>query len=395
MDWLEQKISERVKKLKSPKFGEIAEVRQLIAGADDVIDLGYGEPDFDTPEHIREEAKRAMDEGYTHYVLPVEGMDALREAIAKKLALDNGINADPAANILVTAGVQAATNVAVLSLVNPGDEVILPVPYYYSDPLAVKLAGGTPVYTRLEEKNGFRLDLEDIKKKITPRTKAVFYISPNCPTGSVFPEDDLRELARLANEKDFLIITDEIYEQLVYDDLKNCSIASFPEARERTVSMFGFSKAYAMTGFRIGFMVAPSSLVKIMLELHGQLTICANSIAQRAALAALQGPQDCVEMMRRDYEERRNVFVTGLNRMGFRCKPPEGSFYVYANIDSLGISGIELAKLLAREARVVGYPGTAYTEDQSGSSYIRFAYTKNVDALNTALERIEKVVANL
>jgi len=395
MEWIEKAVAKRVEKLKSPKFGEIAEIRNLIQGARDVIDLGYGEPDFNTPEHIREAAKKAMDEGYTHYVLPVEGLTELREAVARKLLKENNINADPSAEILVTAGVQEATNVAVLSLIDPGDEVILPEPYYYSDPLAVMLAGGTPVYTQLKEENDYRLDLEDLESKITSKTKAIFYISPNCPTGAVFPEEDLKALAALAKEKKLFIITDEIYEKLVYDGQKHCSIASFPDARELTISMFGFSKAYAMTGWRIGFLHAPAALVKVMLEVHGQLVIGANSIAQKAAVTALIGPQDCVEEMRRSYEERRNVFVEGLNHLGFSCKPPQGSFYIYANISKFNMTSLELAKLLAEKARVIGYPGTAYTKNQSGDKYLRFAYTKDFNELKTALERIEKVVSKL
>ena len=395
MDWVERSIAERAKKTRSPKFGEISEVRKLIQGAEGVVDLGYGEPDFDTPLHIRDAAKKAMDEGYTHYVLPVEGLTELREAIARKLSKENDIHADPATEILVTAGVQEATNVAALSLINPGDEVIMPEPYYYSDPLAVMLAEGTPVYTQLKEANDYRLDLEDLERKITPKTKAIFFISPNCPTGAVFPKEDLLALAKLAKEKNIFIITDEIYERLVYDDHKHYSIASFPDARELTVSMFGFSKAYAMTGWRIGFLVAPAKLVQVMLELHGQLVIGANSIAQKAAVAALNEPQDCVEEMRRDYEERRNIFVEGLNRLGFSCKPPQGSFYIYANISKFNIPSLELAKHLAKEARVIGYPGTAYTKDQSGKNYLRFAYTKDIGQLRTALERIEKAIKKL
>ncbi len=395
MEWIENSIAERAKNTRSPKFGEISEVRKLIQGAEGVVDLGYGEPDFDTPVHIRDAAKKALDEGYTHYVLPVEGLTELREAIARKLLKENDIHADPASEILVTAGVQEATNVAVLSLINPGDEVIMPEPYYYSDPLAVMLAGGTPVYTQLKETNDYRLDLKDLESKITPKTKAIFFISPNCPTGAVFPKEDLQALAKLAKEKNIFIITDEIYERLVYDDHKHYSIASFPDARELTVSMFGFSKAYAMTGWRIGFLVAPAKLVQVMLELHGQLVIGANSIAQKAAVTALNAPQDCVEQMRRDYEERRNVFVEGLNRLGFSCKPPQGSFYIYANMASFNMPSLELAKHLAKEARVIGYPGTAYTKDQSGNNYLRFAYTKDIGQLRTALERIEKAIKKL
>jgi len=389
------RIAERAKGLRSPKFGQIAEVRGLVQGAEGIVDLGYGEPNFMTPAHIREAGKRAIDEGYTHYVLPVEGLTPLREAIAKKVYRDNGMDVDPSTQVLVTAGVQEAINVVLLTLINPGDEVILPQPYYYADPLGVLLAGGVPVYTELREERDFRIDPADVKEKITDRTKAIFYISPNCPTGSVFRKDDLEAIAEITQQRDIFVITDEIYEKLVYDGEKHCSIASIPDMKDRTVSMLGFSKSYAMTGWRIGYLVANRDLIRMMLEIHSQLLIGANSMAQRAALAALTGPQDCIEEMRREYEARRNLFVEGLNRMGFRCKPPKGSFYIYANISELGMSGFEMAKRLARDARVLGYPGTAYTTDESGDKYIRFSYTKTIDQLSTALERIEKVIQDI
>jgi len=395
MDYGTQRIAERAKGLRSPKFGEIAEVRELVAGAEDAVDLGYGEPNFMTPAHIREAGKRAIDEGYTHYVLPVEGLTPLREAIAEKLSRENGMDMDPSSEILVTAGVQEAINVVLLTLINPGDEVILPEPYYYSDPLGVMLAEGVPVYTELKEDRNFRIDSDDVRKKITERTKAIFYISPNCPTGSVFTREDLEEIAHLACEKNLFVITDEIYEKLVYDGERHCSIASLPNMKDRTISMLGFSKSYAMTGWRIGYLVGHGDLIRNMVEIHGQLLIGANSIAQRAALAALTGPQDRVEEMRREYEARRALFVDGLNQLGFRCNLPKGSFYIYANISELGLSGFELAKRLAKDARVVGYPGTAYTIGESGRSYIRFSYTKSTDELQTALERIEKVTRSL
>jgi len=395
MNQVTKMIAERAKGLRSPKFGEIAEVRRLVEGVEGVVDLGYGEPNFMTPAHIGEAGKRAIDEGYTHYVLPVSGLTELREAIAEKASRDNGIDVDPSTEILVTAGVQEGINVVLLTLINPGDEVILPEPYYYSDPLGVLLAGGVPVYTKLEEERDFRINPEDVKEKITDKTKAIFYISPNCPTGSVFQKEDLEEIAQIARERNIFIITDEIYEKLVYDDEKHCSIASLPNMKDQTISMLGFSKSYAMTGWRIGYLIANRDLIRNMTEIHGQLLIGANSLAQRAALAALTGPQECVEEMRREYEARRDLFVDGLNRFGFRCKRPKGSFYIYANISELGVSGFDLAKRLARDARVLGYPGTAYTTDESGDKYIRFSYTKTTDELRTALDRIEEVVQKL
>jgi aminotransferase len=388
-------IAERARSLRSPKFGEIAQVRDLIAGKENVINLGYGEPGFDTPKHIREAGKKAIEKGYTHYVLPVEGLAPLREAIAKKLNVQNGIDADPDGEILVTAGVQEAINVALMTLINPGDEVIIPEPYYYSHPLGVALAGGVPVFTRLKEERQFRIDPQDIRDKVNDKTKAIAFITPNCPTGAVFQKEDLEEILKIAIEHHLYVITDEIYENIIYDGEKHWSIASLPKAREYVVAMFGFSKAFAMTGWRIGYMTAARELIKNMIEVHGQLTICTNSIAQKAALAALTGDQACVEEMRCGYEERRNLFVSGLRDLGFGCELPKGSFYVYANVSRWGRSGLDFAKQLAREANVLGYPGTAFTEHESGKNYVRFTYTRPIKELQEALDRTGRMVGNL
>lgn len=395
MDWGKGVMSERAVGMQSPKFGVIAEVRKQIVGLDDVIVLGYGEPDSDTPDFIRDAAKKAIDEGFTHYVLPTEGYTPLRKAIADKLLRQNKIAIDPEKEVLVTSGVQAAINVAMLVLVNPGDEVIMPQPYYYSDPLAVLMAGGKPVYTQLQEENDFRIDFDDLEAKITPRTKAFFYISPNCPTGSVFTRKDLERLAQIAKREHIFMISDEIYENLVYDQMEHVSIASLPGMKDYSISMFGFSKTFSMTGWRIGYMIGPEFVMNRMREIHAQLTICPNSIAQKAALAALTGQEKCAREIRDVYEERRNVFIKGLNEVGFRCNPPGGSFYVYCNISGFNVNGFELAKRIAKEARVLGYPGVAYTEDNSGDPYIRFAYTVSKERLQEALNRLKIFVRTL
>ena len=387
--------SDRALKLQSPKFGVIAEVRKQMEGLHDVVVLGYGEPDNDTPAFIGEAGKKAIDQGFTHYVLPVEGYTPLRHALGEKLRTHNRIDVDPDRDVLVTSGVQSAINTAILTLVNPGDEVIIPQPYYYSHPLAVVLAGGKPVYTQLKEENGFRIDFDDLEKRITSRTRAFFYVSPNCPTGSVFPREDLERLAGIARANKIFLISDEIYEDLVYDGREHVSIASLPGMRDHALSLFGFSKTFAMTGWRIGYMIGPESVMPWLKEIHAQLTICPNSIAQMAALSALEGSEACVRQFRAEYQDRRDLFIRGLNELGFRCKPPEGAFYVYCNVSGFRMSGLEVAKRLVREARVLGYPGVAYTEDQSGDPYIRFAYTVSKQKLSLALERMKAFVENL
>jgi len=395
MDWHDTALSDRVTRMHSPKFGVIAEVRKQIEGLDDVVVLGYGDPDLDTPEFIREAGKEAINEGFTHYVLPVEGYTPLRQAIAEKLSKKNGFSIDPDKELIVTAGVQAATNVVMLSLLNPGDEVVMPQPYYYSDPMAVIMAGGKPVYTQLREEDDFRIDFHDLESKITSKTKAFLYVSPNCPTGSVFTKEDLEKLARIAVENKIFLISDEIYEDLVYDGAKHVSMASLPGMKEYSISMFGFSKTFSMTGWRIGYVIGPESIIGPMKEIHAQVTICANSIAQKAALEALTSQRTNVIEVQKTYEDRRNIFVKGLNELGFRCKPPAGSFYVYCNISDFGMNGFDLAKRIAREARVLGYPGVAYTEDNSGDPYIRFAYTVSKEKLRLALDRLAGFVKNL
>jgi len=395
MDWHTPALSQRALDIRSPKFGVIAEVRKQIEGLDDVIVLGYGEPDSTTPDFIREAGKRAIDEGFTHYVLPTEGYTPLRQAISAKLYKQNNITVDPGQEVLVTAGVQVGINVTILTLINPGDEVIMPQPYYYSDPLAVILAGGRPVYTQLREENDFRIDFQDLEGKITAKTKAFFYISPNCPTGSVFTKEDLERLAEIARERRIFMVSDEIYEDLVYDGRKSTSIASLPGMKDYCISMFGFSKTFSMTGWRIAYMIGPPEIMSRMKEIHAQLTICPNSIAQKAAYAALADYERCVQEIKAIYEERRNIFIKGLNELGFRCKPPAGSFYVYCNISSFGMTGLELAKRIAKEARVLGYPGVTYTQDNSGAPYIRFAYTVSKEKLQVALDRLKVFVRNL
>jgi aminotransferase len=296
--------------------------------------------------------------------------------------------------LIITAGVQEALNVVALTIIEPGDEVIVSDPYYYSHPLSVLLAGGKPVFTELREERDFRLDPDDIEKKITSKTKAIIYSDPNCPTGSILTKGDLEAISEIASAHNLFVITDEIYEEIIYNGAKHYSIASFPDMGERVISIFGFSKAYAMTGWRVGYMVADTRLMVNLKEVHAQLTICANSIAQKAALAAITGPQDCVEKMRQKYQVRRDIFVDGLNRLDMTCKPPKGTFYVYPNISKFNLSSTEIAKRLAKHAKVLGYPGTAYSLGKSGEEYIRFSLTVNEEKLKLALERIQKVIEN-
>ena len=267
----------------------------------------------------------------------------------------------------------------------------MPNPYYYADPLGIFLAGGVPVYTELREERDFRIDPQELRSKITDKTKAIFFINPNCPAGSVFTKEDLEGIAQIAIEHDLFILTDEIYEHLVYDGVERHSIASLPDMKNRTISMFGFSKTYAMTGWRVGYTHAPPEVMKNMIEIHSQMVLCTNAIAQHAALAALTGPKTTIEDMRRKYERRRDILINGLQRLGFKISAPKGAFYAYANISKFGHSGLEFAKRLARDGKVLAYPGTAFTHGDSGKDYVRFSYTRSRVELQTALDRIENV----
>jgi len=282
-----------------------------------------------------------------------------------------------------------------LSILEPGDEVIIADPYYYSHALAVIFSGGIPIYTELKENRDFRGDPEDIEKKVTSKTKAILLIDPNCPTGSLLTMEDLNAVAQIATRHGLFVVTDEIYEDLVYDGAKHYSIASFPGMKERTISTFGFSKSYAMTGWRVGYIVGSKDLMRVLKEVHAQLTICTNSISQKAALTALTGSQECVEEMRRSYESRRNLLAAGLNKLGIVCNPPKGSFYLYTDVSRFNLSSTEFAKLLARDAKVLGYPGTAYSLSKSSERYVRFSLTTSEEKLKEALERISGVAAEL
>jgi len=372
---------------------EVMEVRSLLSGKD-VIDLGYGEPDFDTPEHIRKAAKQAIDDGYTHYVLPVSGFSDLRQAIAEKLENENKIKVDPNKNICVTAGVQEGINVVMHTILNPGDEVIIADPCYYTHITAISLAGGIPAQVPASEEREYRIDPEELGNSIKTRTKAILLVSPDNPTTSVLSKEDLKIISEIAVRNDLLVVTDEIYEKLLFDGLKHETIAAMPGMEERTIILNGFSKAYAMCGWRVGYIAAPEHIMRYITGMHSQFVIGANAIAQKAALAALTGPQDSLRKMVSEFQERRDVFVAGLNKIeGIKCKKPKGTYYVYSNIKDVGVSSLEFAKGAAKKANIILYPGTAF--GKNGEGYVRFSIVRKVEVLKEYLQRLEKYVESL
>ena len=383
MRWKSKIVASRIREL---EVGDVNIVRDIVKGVK-FINLGYGEVDFDTPEHIREAAKKAIDEGFTRYVIPTEGFTDLREAIAEKLSKENGVDANPDKEILVTAGVQEGINLVMQTLLNEGDEVIITDPYYMVYPKAVRYAGGIPVFVQVKEERDFRIDPEDVEKRISARTKALVLVSPDNPTGAVLLKEDLEEIAEIARRHDLIVISDEIYEKFIFGRRRYYSIMSFSEMKERSIILNGFSKAYAMTGWRVGYVVADESYMEHMKRLHSNLVICANSIAQRAALAALTDSQDCVKKFRKEFERRINLAVNGLNRIrGIKCKKPGGSFYIFPNVKSFGISSFQLAKHIVKDAMVLLYPGTAF--GKGGEGYLRLSLTTSRDNIEKALERI-------
>lgn len=378
--------------LKKIKPSGIRKLFDLAQGQKDLISFGIGEPDFITPAHIREAAKKALDEGYTRYT-PNLGFPELRKALADKLTNKNKIPVTPE-EVVVTSGGTEALFFSFYILINPGDEIIIPDPGFVVYESQVYFAGGKPVHLPLRGENNFHPDLEELKNYITPKTKAILINSPSNPTGAAFTQEELLSIAGIAKEKDLFIISDELYEDIIYDGREHISIASLPGMKERTISIFGFSKSYAMTGWRLGYLTAPSDLVKEIAKLLQNTSVCANSIAQRAGLAAIQGPQDCVKEMFSAYSERRNVLTKGLNEIrGLSCYAPEGTFYAFVNIKDTGVTSEELSMYLLEKCKVVTVPGTAF--GTQGEGYIRLSFATSLEDIKEGIERIKKGIEKI
>jgi len=378
--------------LKKIKPSGIRKLFDLAQDRKGLVCFGIGEPDFVTPAHIREAAKKALDEGYTRYT-PNLGFPELREAISIKLKQKNKIPITPD-EVVVTSGGTEALFFAFYTLLNPGDEVIIPDPGFVAYESQVFLAGGIPIHLSLRGENNFHPDLEELKGCITSKTKAILLNSPSNPTGAAFDEKELLAIAQLAQENDIFIISDELYEDIIYDGRKHISIASLPRMKERTISIFGFSKSYAMTGWRLAYFTTEADLVKEMTKLLQNTAVCANSIAQRAGLAAIQGSQDCVTKMFTAYNERRNVLAKGINEIqGLSCQAPEGTFYAFVNIKETGMTSKELSMYLLEECKVVTVPGTAF--GKQGEGYIRLSFATSLDMIKEGIKRIKQGIESI
>lgn len=360
----------------------------IAAGIDDVIAMGRGDPDFHTPQHIVDAAKKAIDENQHHYTGPT-GLPALREAIAGDLKARYGLDYT-ADEVVVTAGVQESIMLAMLALVSRGDEVLITSPRFTTYDTAVHLCGGVPVPVPTHEKDDFALDLAEIEKRITPRTRLFVMVSPNNPTGAVTPPETIRGIARLAEKHDLLLIADEIYAKLIYEGNEHLSLATLPGMKQRTITLNGFSKTYAMTGWRVGYMAAPADFVAKITEPRHTLSINTCTISQYAALAALTGPQEPVEQMFAAYAERRAFLMEALKNAGFTYGHPGGAFYIYTNIASTGMKAPEFCETLLRETGVMVFPGTMFGD--TSTDYIRISYLQPLERIKEAMRRIDAFV---
>lgn len=356
----------------------------------DVITLGVGEPDFTTPWRIRETAIWSLErKGYTSYTGNA-GLLKLRERICEHLEARYGVKYDPVEECLVTVGVSEGLDVALRVLLNPGDEVIVPEPCYVSYIPCIEFAGGVPVLVKTDWEDGFRLHADRVEAAITPRTKALLIGSPANPTGATQTREDLQRLADLANKHDFYLLSDEIYDRLTYSGEHTC-MGALEGARERTVVLNGFSKAYAMTGWRVGYVCAPKPIATLMTRVHQYTMLCAPHISQLAAIEALENAEKDVEEMVFDYDRRRRIFVQGLNQAGLECYEPKGAFYAFPSIRSTGLTSEEFAENLLMEERVAVVPGNAF--GPSGEGHIRCCYATALPLLREALERMARFVA--
>ncbi len=386
---METKIAAHVRDI--PRSG-IRDFFEIVQSMKDVISLGIGEPDFDTPWHIREAAMFSLEKGRTGYTSNL-GLPRLREAISSYVHRNFHVAYDPTTEILVSVGVSEAIDIALRAILNPGDEVLYHEPCYVSYSPSVLLAHGVPVAVPVREEDHFMLRAEDLEKRITSRSKALLLNFPTNPTGATMPREALEAIADVCRRHDLIVLSDEIYAELTYDGAEHVSIASLPDMRERTVFLHGLSKAWAMTGFRIGYACAPQPLIEAMMKIHQYAILCAAITGQDAAVEALENGADAVSHMRNEYELRRNFITGALNEMGLRCPVPRGAFYVFADIRPTGLTSRDFALRLLGEKKVAVVPGTAFGPD--GEGFVRCSYATSLDQIKTAMQRMAEFVAGL
>ncbi|MBI4455901.1 MAG: pyridoxal phosphate-dependent aminotransferase [Acidobacteria bacterium] len=381
-------LADRILNVQRSPFYSIME---LAAKRGDCIYLQLGEPDFATPRHILEAAKKALDDGHTHYG-PDRGIPELRQLIAEKIQKQCGVSYRWEDEILITAGGQAALHIAIMALANPGEEIIILLPHYPPYVVNAQLAGAKAVFVKLKKEEGFIPDPSAVERAITPKTKAIIILTPNNPTGSVYPEEPLRRILEIAKKRDIILISDEVYESLVYGGVQHKSLISFPGAKDHVVHVNSFSKTYAMTGLRVGYLAASSDKLVHLLKYHHTVNISANVPAQVACVTAMKGPQDCVEEMRQAYQKRRDMLVEMLNEIpGVHCDLPKGAFFAFADIRNLGVPSLDFVQYLVNEAGVVLTNGTGF--DYEG--FVRVSYAAKPESIKQAMDRMKKAVLNM
>jgi aminotransferase len=357
----------------------------------EVIHFEMGRPDFDTPSHIKEAAKKALDEGFVHYTSNY-GLYELRELISQKLNSENDCDYNPE-NIIVTVGANEAIFLAMMATLNPGDEVIIPSPAWLHYAYCARLAGGNPVELPLREENGFYPDIKELKKKINSKTKLIVINTPHNPTGVIYPKELLFEIADLAIKHEIFILSDEIYEKIIFDNLKSFSIASIPGMKELTITVNGFSKIFAMTGWRLGYVAADKELIEPMIKAHQYTVVCNCSFAQKGAIAALEGPQSCIEMMVLEFSRRRDLIAHKINEMGLEFCYPQGAFYIFPRISKYGLSSQQISDYLLEDAGVAVVPGNCF--GKNGEGYIRMAFANSFEDIQKGLTKMHKSLEKL
>jgi aspartate/methionine/tyrosine aminotransferase len=382
-------LAERIARLEiESAFDVLVKARALEATGRSVVHLEIGEPDFPTPPHIVEAAKLALDQGWTRYG-PTQGLPELREAIAAYVSRSRGISVS-SRNVCVVPGAKPILFFSMLALLEPGDEVVYPDPGFPIYRSMIQYLGAKPVPVPLLESRGFSFDLDVLRDKLSSRTRLLILNSPQNPTGGVIPDEDLREIAALVRDRDLMVLSDEIYSRIYYTTEAPSSIATLPGMLEKTILLDGFSKTYAMTGWRLGYGVMPEWLVEGVNKLMVNSNSCAASFTQRAALAAITGPQTAVDNMVAQFRQRRDVFCQALNTIpGFRCVPPGGAFYAFANVEQTGMPSKDLADFLLERAGVACLNGGSFGEH--GEGYIRFSFANSLENLQEAVERIQAV----
>jgi aspartate aminotransferase len=379
-------ISERAAQLTPSLTLSIdSKAKAMKAEGIDVCGFGAGEPDSDTPEHIKRAAIEALEAGFTKYT-PNAGIPELRQAIADKLAADNGLNYR-AGQVIVSNGAKHACYNAILATCQPGDEVIIPAPYWVSYPDMVRLVGAEPVIVPTSERNGWKMRSEDFENAMTPRTKMLIMNSPGNPTGSVYTREELEAIVNVAAEEDIYVLSDEIYEKLVYDDVKHVSIGSLSkEAYDLTITINGFSKSYAMTGWRLGYLAAPEAVSRAVDSIQSHTSSNASSFSQYGALAALKGDQQPLADMREEFEMRRNYMFDRISKISnVTAVKPQGAFYILVNISQLGLTSQNFADRLLSKANVAVVPGAAFGDDRT----VRFSYATSLDVIKKGLDRFQ------